>query len=88
MIKDFKHFKNDSENLENDPYGEEIWNEDEDINALLNVDIIGGEHRFLNYYECDRCGTAWQDEWDAMCDDECPECGAVMTPYESEDLEI
>ena len=38
---------------------------------------------FQNFYECDRCGGVWADEWSCMCDDECPHCGARdMTPYE------
>jgi hypothetical protein len=42
---------------------------------------------FLNFYECDRCGHEWTDEWSCMCDDECPECGARhMSPYKGDDL--
>lgn len=45
------------------------------------------ENRFLNYYECDRCGHKWQDEWSCTCDDDCPKCGARhMSPYNSDDL--
>jgi predicted nucleic acid-binding Zn-ribbon protein len=42
---------------------------------------------FLNFYDCDRCGRAWTDEWSCMCDDDCPHCGARhMSPSKSEDL--
>ena len=43
--------------------------------------------RFRNYYHCDDCGHEWQDEWSAMCDDDCPNCGARhWSPYKSEDV--
>jgi predicted nucleic acid-binding Zn-ribbon protein len=42
---------------------------------------------FLNYYNCDRCGQDWTDEWSCMCDDDCPHCGARhMSPVNSDDL--
>jgi predicted nucleic acid-binding Zn-ribbon protein len=42
---------------------------------------------FCNYYQCERCGHEWTDEWSCMCDDDCPHCGARhMTPYDSDDL--
>jgi hypothetical protein len=45
------------------------------------------EHMFLNYYRCYRCQHEWTDEWSAMCEDECPNCGARhCEPYKSEDL--
>ncbi len=41
---------------------------------------------FRNYYKCARCNREWTDEWPAMCEDDCPHCGARhMTPYKSED---
>ncbi len=43
--------------------------------------------KFLNYYFCKQCDTAWTDEWDCQCDDECPSCGTDHEPYKSEDLE-
>jgi predicted nucleic acid-binding Zn-ribbon protein len=43
---------------------------------------------FRNYYRCTRCGHEWTDEWSAMCDDDCPHCGARhMSPLKSEDAE-
>jgi predicted nucleic acid-binding Zn-ribbon protein len=42
---------------------------------------------FRNHYTCARCGASWQDEWSAMCEDDCAECGARhMSPEESENL--
>lgn len=42
---------------------------------------------FNNYYECDRCGEEWADEWSCMCDDDCPHCGARhMSPSDSKNL--
>ena len=42
---------------------------------------------FRNHYECDRCGSHWDDEWSCTCDDDCPRCGARhMSPYASDDL--
>ena len=43
--------------------------------------------QFLNYYKCYRCGHEWQDQWDAMSDDECPECDARdCTPIKSDEI--
>ena len=40
---------------------------------------------FINYYKCPDCAEQWCDEWSAMCDDECPKCGARhITPYNSD----
>ncbi|MFZ0525389.1 MAG: hypothetical protein WA776_12140 [Xanthobacteraceae bacterium] len=42
---------------------------------------------YRSYYECDRCGYEWQDEWSCMCDDDCPECGARhMSPHHGDEL--
>jgi rubrerythrin len=42
--------------------------------------------RFRNYYKCPVCKTKWHDDWDSMCDDECPTCGATISPYKSKDM--
>jgi hypothetical protein len=40
-----------------------------------------------NQYACENCKCKWQDEWSAMCDDDCSHCGSRhMTPYRSIDL--
>lgn len=42
---------------------------------------------FRNFYECPVCEHEWTDEWSAMCDDECPRCGArSISPIESEEI--
>jgi rubrerythrin len=46
------------------------------------------EMKYRNYYQCYRCNHVWTDDWDAMCDDDCPKCGARhCTPYTSEELD-
>jgi len=43
---------------------------------------------FINYYRCPQCGATWCDEWSAMCDDDCPECGTRhISPYKSDDAQ-
>ena len=42
---------------------------------------------FINYYICDSCDHTWSDVWSAMCDDDCPHCGARhMSPFKSEEV--
>ena len=44
--------------------------------------------RFTNHYRCPDCGHEWQDEWSAMSDDDCPECGLrAIQPYKSDDTD-
>ena len=44
---------------------------------------------FRNHYRCARCHGMWSDEWSAMCDDDCPFCGARhMSPTKSDDLTV
>lgn len=33
-------------------------------------------------YECD-CGCTWEDQWSCACDDECPSCGADVSPSDA-----
>lgn len=41
---------------------------------------------FINHYCCPRCDHEWSDEWDAMSDDDCPNCGCRhITPYHSDE---
>jgi hypothetical protein len=44
------------------------------------------EINFRNHFQCPNDGTAWDDEWDCMCNDRCPECDAEIEPYISDDL--
>jgi predicted nucleic acid-binding Zn-ribbon protein len=45
------------------------------------------ELKWHNFYQCPRCGTTWEDEWDCQCDDECPQCGnRSISPYHSEEI--
>jgi DNA-directed RNA polymerase subunit RPC12/RpoP len=42
---------------------------------------------FRNFYKCADCGKKWTDDWPAMCDDDCPHCGARhMSPYKSREI--
>ena len=40
----------------------------------------------LNHYKCTNCGYDWYDEWDCACDDECPQCGTIMTTIDEADI--
>ena len=42
--------------------------------------------RCRNHYKCNRCGTYWEERWDSMCDDRCPECNETTSPHYSEEL--
>ena len=43
---------------------------------------------FRNFYICENCDSTWTDVWSAMCDDDCPHCGARhMSPFKSEDVD-
>lgn len=45
-----------------------------------------GNTWLVNHYECAECNTSWDSEWSCACDDDCPECGTVMTPQDSTDI--
>jgi len=47
-------------------------------------EITDENNWYINYYYCNTCNEEWQDDWDCTCDDECPICGKVYTPYKSE----
>lgn len=34
-----------------------------------------------NYYFCPDCNEEWVDEWDFMCDSNCPKCEKTYTPF-------
>ena len=51
-------------------------------NAFTDVEI-----KYLNYYRCPLCEEEWEDKWDCMVDDECPNCKCRnIPPYKSDDL--
>ena len=59
---------------------------DGDCGALCYL-VLSDKPRFRNHYKCPECSTTWADEWDAACDDDCPECGQRhITPYKSDDI--
>jgi hypothetical protein len=39
------------------------------------VDTNGDPCRFINFYNCDRCGHEWKCQWTGTCNDDCPSCG-------------
>lgn len=41
---------------------------------------------YRKFYRCP-CGCEWEDEWDCLCNDRCPECNAEIEPYAHEELE-
>lgn len=50
--------------------------------AYLPTDTDGEPCRFTNHYRCDACDVEWSDQWSCACDDECPECGADVSPHD------
>lgn len=60
-----------NESLPNDP--EPVETNDETV------------QRFRNEYDCP-CGEHWEDEWDSMCDDRCPECNTPCSPTTSHEI--
>lgn len=54
--------------------------------AHMDADSSGNPCVWRNLYACDcseglRC--AWESDWSCQCDDECPVCGASVSPVES-----
>lgn len=46
-----------------------------------------GKKCYRNFYHCYECDHEWTDDWDAMPDDDCPNCGARhVSPYKTEDI--
>lgn len=50
------------------------------------VESMTTEALFLNHYHCSDCDVSWEDYWDCSCDDECPDCGIVYTPCETQEI--
>lgn len=58
-----------------------------DVGSFEVEEFVVGEAQFQNWYRCPECKTEWNDVWDSMCDDECPECGERdISPHYSEQI--
>ncbi|CAM5769871.1 hypothetical protein [Bosea minatitlanensis] len=55
--------------------------------SYLPTDTSGEPCRFLNHYRCDACDEEWSDRWSCACDDDCPACGASISPFDSDEEE-
>jgi hypothetical protein len=45
-------------------------------------------NEYRNYYRCPHDGELWEEEWSAMCNDQCPICGSKdIEPYASTALD-
>lgn len=42
---------------------------------------------FNKYYRCSN-GHEWQDEWDCLCNDRCPECNEETEPYDHAEIDL
>lgn len=60
------------------------------------TDSEGEPCLFINRYRHEDCKRAskgegppeWTDQWSCACNDKCPNCGAEIEPYESDELDI
>lgn len=41
---------------------------------------------FENDYSCHACDYKWTSEWSCMVDEDCPDCDATNSPYESNEI--
>jgi hypothetical protein len=37
---------------------------------------------YRKFYKCSECGHEWEDAWDCLCNDRCPECNAEIEPHD------
>jgi len=42
---------------------------------------------YRKFYCCSECGHEWEDAWDCLCNDRCPECNVEIEPYDWEEVE-
>ena len=42
---------------------------------------------YRKYYRCSN-GHEWQDEWDCLCNDRCPECNEETEPYDHAEIDL
>ena len=43
---------------------------------------------YLNTYHCPVCLCDWQDQWDAECNDRCPQCNKEIQPLQNERIDF
>lgn len=43
---------------------------------------------YLRYYKCPSCSHEWEDKWDNLCDDRCPECRIASAPVDYDELDV
>ena len=41
---------------------------------------------YRRYYRCSN-NHKWQDEWDCLCNDRCPECDEETEPYDHVEID-
>jgi hypothetical protein len=58
---------------------------DYDTNEIIDSLPEEAEKQYINNYHCPDCDEEWTDVWTAMCDDECPKCGTICSPEDSQD---
>ena len=44
--------------------------------------------KVTNHYECDACQFSWMDDWHCACDEECPTCKRVLTPFQTDEHKV
>ena len=54
----------------------------------FELDDEEGDVTYTSFYRCDDCDVEWDSEWSCACNDECPECGAEIEPYDYETDDI
>lgn len=47
-----------------------------------------GEPWFFNQYRCPDCECEWDNESTSQYDDECPDCGIIVSPFDSEEIQM
>lgn len=62
-----------------------IIREDKRMGDITINKELEGKTLYRNFYLCSECSTEWQDVWDSMCNDHCPNCDAEIEPYRSEE---
>jgi len=42
---------------------------------------------YRKFYRCSECSHEWEDTWDCLCNDRCPECNTEIEPFDWEEVE-